>query len=170
KPRGRKKKKIEEESPQPQVEADAEEIKPPVETLPEEIEQVLVQNEAKPGLFARISSLFRPKAKQVEPEPAVEVEETAPDPVEEKDVVPSLPADVILAGIGAQLRERRELISLTIDEVERHIKLRAVFVKALEDGAFDKLPSPVQTRGMLTNYATFLDLDVDMILLRFADA
>lgn len=170
KPRGRKKKTIEEEPPQPQVEVEAEEIEPPVETLPEEIEQVLVQNEAKPGLFARISSLFRPKAKQVEPEPAVEVEETAPDPVEEKNVVPSLPADVILAEIGAQLRERRELISLTIDEVERHIKLRAVFVKALEDGAFDKLPSPVQTRGMLTNYATFLDLDVDMILLRFADA
>jgi len=42
-------------------------------------------------------------------------------------------------------------------------------VKALEDGAFDKLPSPVQTRGMLANYATFLDLDTDAILLRFAD-
>jgi cytoskeletal protein RodZ len=45
--------------------------------------------------------------------------------------------------------------------VERHTHLRAVFVKALEEGAFDKLPSPVQTRGMLSNYATFLDLDVD---------
>jgi cytoskeletal protein RodZ len=53
--------------------------------------------------------------------------------------------------------------------VERHTKLRAAFVKALEEGAFDKLPSPVQTRGMLANYATFLDLDVDTILLRFAD-
>jgi hypothetical protein len=39
----------------------------------------------------------------------------------------------------------------------------------LEDGTFDKLPSPVQTRGMLANYATFLDLDTDSILLRFAD-
>ena len=67
------------------------------------------------------------------------------------------------------MRERRELISLTFDEVERHTKLRAAFVKALEEGAFDKLPSPVQTRGMLANYATFLDLDTDAILLRFAD-
>jgi cytoskeletal protein RodZ len=83
--------------------------------------------------------------------------------------VPSQPADVIFAEIGLHLRERRELISLTFDEVERHTKLRAVFVKALEDGAFDKLPSPVQTRGMLANYATFLDLNTDAILLRFAD-
>ena len=83
--------------------------------------------------------------------------------------VPSQPADVIFAEIGAQLRERRELISLTFDEVERHTKLRAAFVKALEEGAFDKLPSPVQTRGMLANYATFLDLDTEAILLRFAD-
>jgi cytoskeletal protein RodZ len=79
------------------------------------------------------------------------------------------PADAIFVEIGAQLRERRELISLTFDEVERHTKLRGAFVKALEDGAFDKLPSPVQTRGMLANYATFLDLNTDAILLRFAD-
>jgi hypothetical protein len=48
--------------------------------------------------------------------------------------------------------------------------MRAVYIKALEEGAFDKLPSPVQTRGLLSNYATFLDLDADTILLRFADA
>ena len=102
------------------------------------------------------------ESKPVPEQPAVIEPEIAP-------FVPSQPADVIFAEIGMKLRERRELISLTFDEVERHTKLRAVFVKALEDGAFDKLPSPVQTRGMLANYATFLDLDTDAILLRFAD-
>jgi hypothetical protein len=43
-------------------------------------------------------------------------------------------------------------------------------MEALEKGNFDDLPSPVQTRGMLANYAGFLDLDVDALLLRFADA
>ena len=33
----------------------------------------------------------------------------------------------------------------------------------------EHLPSPVQTRGILANYAGFLDLDVDAVLLRFAD-
>ena len=83
--------------------------------------------------------------------------------------IPSQTAAMIFAEIGVQLRERRELISLTFDEVERHTKLRVAFIKALEAGAFDKLPSPVQTRGMLANYATFLDLHTDAILLRFAD-
>ncbi|HSJ89557.1 MAG TPA: RodZ domain-containing protein, partial [Anaerolineales bacterium] len=44
------------------------------------------------------------------------------------------------------------------------------YLDALERGAMDELPSTVQTRGMLSNYATFLDLDVDALLLRFADA
>ncbi len=61
------------------------------------------------------------------------------------------------------------MLSLTIEEVERHIHVRAVFLRDLERGALDELPSPVQTRGMFVNYASFLDLNVDLLLLRFAD-
>ena len=75
----------------------------------------------------------------------------------------------IFEDLGRQLRERREMLSLTIEEVERHIHVRAVFLRALEQGAMQELPSPVQTRGMFANYAGFLDLDVDSLLLRFAD-
>jgi cytoskeletal protein RodZ len=98
--------------------------------------------------------------------PELEEEEAAPV-VESRE--PLLPADQIFVEIGSQLHERRELISLTVEEVERHTKLRAAFIRALEAGEYDKLPSPVQTRGMLANYATFLDIDADKILLRFAD-
>ena len=76
----------------------------------------------------------------------------------------------IFKEIGAQLRERRELLSLHLDEVERNTHVKAHYLEALEKGAMDKLPSTVQTRGMLSNYATFLDMDVDALLLRFADA
>ncbi len=75
----------------------------------------------------------------------------------------------IFNDLGRQLRERREMLSLTVEEVERHIHVRAVFLRDLERGALDELPSPVQTRGMFVNYAGFLDLDVDLLLLRFAD-
>jgi len=75
----------------------------------------------------------------------------------------------IFDDLGRQLRERREMLSLTVEEVERHIHVRAVFLRDLERGALDELPSPVQTRGMFVNYASFLDLDVDLLLLRFAD-
>ncbi|MGQ9832985.1 MAG: helix-turn-helix domain-containing protein, partial [Candidatus Villigracilaceae bacterium] len=82
----------------------------------------------------------------------------------------SLPSSVeIFASIGAQLRERRELLSLTLEETEQHIRVRRHFLQAIEDGRFDDLPSPVQARGMLSNYAAFLDMDADEILLRFAE-
>jgi cytoskeletal protein RodZ len=145
------------------------ENQPPAETLPDGGEQASAAGEAKQGLFGRLTSMMRGRDKKQEEAPAVVVEsmeEGQPRP----ESLPNKPADAIMAEIGRQLRERRELISLTIDEVERHTHLRAVFVKALEEGAFDKLPSTVQTRGMLSNYATFLDLDVDAILLRYADA
>lgn len=76
----------------------------------------------------------------------------------------------IFKEIGRELRSRRELLSLHFDEVERNTHVKAHYLDALERGALDELPSTVQTRGMLSNYATFLDLDVDALLLRFADA
>ena len=61
------------------------------------------------------------------------------------------------------------MLSLTYEEIERHTHVRQPFLVALEQGALEDLPSPVQTRGILVNYAGFLDLDVDSILLLFAD-
>ena len=79
-------------------------------------------------------------------------------------------SNAIFVEIGNELRKRRELLSLHLDEVERNTHVKAHYLEALEKGAMDDLPSTVQTRGMLSNYATFLDLDVDALLLRFADA
>jgi cytoskeletal protein RodZ len=90
-----------------------------------------------------------------------------PAPRESEDL--DKPSDEVFLELGALLRQRREMLSLTHDEVERHIRVRAAFLKSLEDGTLDALPSPVQTRGILANYAGFLDLDVDTILLRFAE-
>ena len=75
----------------------------------------------------------------------------------------------MFAAIGRQLRERRSALNLRREEIERHIHVRAHYLQALEEGNFEGLPSVVQTRGMLGNYAGFLDLDVDELLLRFAD-
>ena len=75
----------------------------------------------------------------------------------------------IFASIGLALRQRRESLSLTLDEIERQTHVRQHYLLALESGDFDHLPSSVQTRGMLNNYAHFLDMDVDAILLQFAE-
>jgi cytoskeleton protein RodZ len=99
------------------------------------------------------------------PEPAPE-----PEPGSEPPTEPALSSQEIITEIGMKLRRRREMLSLTLDEIERHTRLRTEIMAALENGNFDELPSPVQTRGMLANYAGFLDLEVDALLLRFADA
>lgn len=99
-------------------------------------------------------------------------EETAASQPEEAQGESSSPktSDEIFAEIGSELRKRREMLSLHHHEIERNIKVKAHYLEALEKGAFDDLPSTVQTRGMLSSYATFLDMDVDALLLRFADA
>ncbi len=81
-----------------------------------------------------------------------------------------LSSQEIFQALGRQLRQRRDILGLDLDEIERHIHVRAQFLAALEDGRMEDLPSPVQTRGMLSTYAAFLDLEVDALLLRFADA
>lgn len=106
----------------------------------------------------------------IEREPAaVPIEPDVPSAVEPQDR-PLENSDAIFKEIGRDLRSRRELLSLHFDEVERNTHVKAHYLDALERGALDELPSTVQTRGMLSNYATFLDLDVDALLLRFADA
>lgn len=79
------------------------------------------------------------------------------------------PADTISVELGQKLHSQRELLGLSIEDVERHTHIRAHYVQALESGDLDGLPSPVQGRGMLNNYANFLGLDSEPLMLRFAD-
>jgi cytoskeleton protein RodZ len=82
---------------------------------------------------------------------------------------PLLLSQSIFIEIGQQLKGRRELLSLTLDEIEQHTRIHKNYLMALEEGSIDGLPSPVQARGILSSYSRFLDLDVDAILLRFAE-
>lgn len=108
------------------------------------------------------------KFEQLEnPEQEIEVEipsELLPE--EPKDPQKSVS---IFEDLGEQLRQRREMLGFSLEEVERNIHIRQHYLEALEAGNLDGLPSPVQGRGMLQNYAKFLGLDVDAILLKYAD-
>jgi len=89
-------------------------------------------------------------------------------PVEEIHVLQTS-AQAIFTELGQKLQSQRELMGLTIEDVERHTHIRMHYLRALEMGDIAHLPSPVQGRGMLSNYASFLGLDTDTILLKFAD-
>lgn len=76
----------------------------------------------------------------------------------------------LYSAIGAKLKQRRELLSLSTKEIHENIHIREEHLVAIEQGEFGQLPSPVQARGMLVNYAEFLNLDTDVLLSEYADA
>ncbi len=78
-------------------------------------------------------------------------------------------AGEIFKQLGQSLKKQRELLGLSLEDVERHTHLRQRYLTAIETGNLDNLPSPVQGRGMLNNYASFLGMDPEPLLLRFAD-
>ena len=72
--------------------------------------------------------------------------------------------------IGRTLRETRERLGLTLEEAERTIRIRASRLETLERGEFDSLPSEVQARGFLHNYAEFLGIDPEELLRRYDES
>jgi len=72
--------------------------------------------------------------------------------------------------IGLTLRQQRERLGLTLQEAASATHIRSHHLAALEAAQMDQLPSLVHARGMLQNYAAFLGLDEDQVLLRFAEA
>lgn len=86
-----------------------------------------------------------------------------------KESRPISAADQSFLLLGKNLRDQRERLSLTVENIETYTHIPAHYLRAIESGNIDDLPSPVQGRGMIANYASFLDMDIDEILLHYAD-
>ena len=69
-----------------------------------------------------------------------------------------------LGKLGDLLRESREQLGMSLDDVESSTRIKRVFLEALELEDFDELPNYVAARGFLRNYASVLNLDVDYVL------
>lgn len=61
--------------------------------------------------------------------------------------------------VGQMLKEAREAKLYTLDEIERHTKIRKEMLKALEEDDFEKLPPITFVQGFVKNYGKFLGLD-----------
>ena len=91
---------------------------------------------------------------------------------QEKPAKPDLEesAQDLINDIGSELSDRRTLLALSLEDCESQTLIRSIYLSSMESGNFEQLPSLIQARGMLNNYASFLDLDVDTIMLKFATA
>jgi len=72
-----------------------------------------------------------------------------------------------MPGIGETLREARMRQQIDIGEVERTTKIRAKYLRALENEEFDLLPGPTFVRSFLKTYADHLGLDARVIVEEF---
>ncbi|HEV2773407.1 MAG TPA: helix-turn-helix domain-containing protein [Thermoleophilaceae bacterium] len=72
-----------------------------------------------------------------------------------------------MPGIGETLREARMRQQIDIGEVERATKIRAKYLRALENEEFDLLPGPTFVRSFLKTYADHLGLDSRVLVEEF---
>lgn len=66
--------------------------------------------------------------------------------------------------IGAQLREARMRARIDVSEIEAKTKIRAKYLRALENEEWDLLPGPTFVKSFLRTYAQALDLDSKALL------
>jgi cytoskeletal protein RodZ len=64
-----------------------------------------------------------------------------------------------MADIGTTLREARIRARIDISEVEARTKVRAKYLRAIENEEWDLLPGPVYVKSFLRTYGEFLGLD-----------
>jgi cytoskeletal protein RodZ len=69
--------------------------------------------------------------------------------------------------VGQILRETREEKMLSLEEVEKAIKIRKELLEALESDNYKKLPPPTFVQGFIKNYASYLELDSAKLLAIF---
>jgi cytoskeleton protein RodZ len=72
-----------------------------------------------------------------------------------------------MADIGTTLREARMRARIDISEVEASTKIRAKYLRAIENEEWDLLPGPVYARSFLRTYGDYLGLDSRMLVDEF---
>lgn len=69
--------------------------------------------------------------------------------------------------VGEILKETREAKLYTLEDIEKHTKIRKELLEALEADDFNKLPPATFVRGFIKNYGRFLNLDTEKLLAIF---
>jgi cytoskeletal protein RodZ len=72
-----------------------------------------------------------------------------------------------MAEIGPTLRDARIRARIDMSEVENQTKIRAKYLRAIENEEWDLLPGPVYVKSFLRTYGDYLGLDSRMLVEEF---
>jgi cytoskeleton protein RodZ len=78
--------------------------------------------------------------------------------------------DRLMAVFGDTLRQARAYKGVTLREAERATRINRYHLAALEEENFSALPPLIYQRGIVRNYATYLNLDPNKLLSLFEEA
>lgn len=106
---------------------------------------------------------------QSNPQEAASLDVPVPDISETLDESGDTSQNLFLQ-IGKQLGNCRKSLNISVEDIEKLTHIRARYLVDMEAGNFNDIPSLVQARGLLNGYASFLNLDVDLLLGTFAEA
>jgi cytoskeleton protein RodZ len=98
------------------------------------------------------------------------IQQSEPAAVSEIPQIQQKSSTELFIEIGTVLRQRREILQLSLADIERFTHIKRPYLEALEDGNFSQLPSSVQGRGLLNNYVGFLNMDEETVLSLYAAA
>jgi cytoskeleton protein RodZ len=73
------------------------------------------------------------------------------------------------ARVGEELRDARQALGLTLDEVSQRLRIRRPYLEALEEGRIGDLPGMAYAVGFVRTYAGGLGLNADDLVRRFRD-
>jgi cytoskeleton protein RodZ len=74
------------------------------------------------------------------------------------------------ARLGAELRDARLALGLSIEDLSQALRIRRVYLAALEEGRVRDLPAPAYAVGFVRSYARSLGLDENEVARRFREA
>jgi cytoskeleton protein RodZ len=73
-----------------------------------------------------------------------------------------------MSALGERFRAAREARGLSLSDVAEQIRIRSVYLAAIEDENWSAIGAPVYIRGFLRTYGRFLGLDTEEVVAEFA--
>ena len=83
---------------------------------------------------------------------------------------PETESEKILATIGRELSARRRYLNIGWDIIQEQTLIPKAQLQSLEQGDLNAMSNPLQFKGLLQTYARFLNLDLESVMLRYAEA
>jgi curved DNA-binding protein CbpA len=68
---------------------------------------------------------------------------------------------------GGDLKKIRDELGISLEEISELVKVRVVYLHAIEDDEYEKAPSRIFLKGFLRAYAQCIGLDADMVVSRY---